>query len=83
MSMYYNDKYITPILKRDNKTDIACDKGILKWLIENSRQSVSAGHLERNFFSEQGKNIVSSMGTSHFDKDGLESILHLLELVED
>lgn len=64
-------------------TDIACDKGILRWLIDNAKHNVSCAHLERNFFSEQGKNIISSMGCSHFDKSGLESILHLLELVEE
>lgn len=68
------------------KTEIACDKGILRYLIsvgdENPRHATSAGHLQRNFFSEQGRNIVSSFGALHFSKDDLESILELLEMVE-
>lgn len=68
------------------KTDIACDKGILRYLIsvgdENPRHATSAQHLQRNFFSEQGKNIVSSFRALHFSKDDLESMLQLLEMVE-
>lgn len=68
------------------KTEIACDKGILRYLIDVHTRTpshiTSAGHLQRNFFSEQGKNIVSSFGALHFSKDDLESILQLLEIVE-
>ena len=68
------------------KTEIACDKGILRYLIDvhtrTPSHKTSAGHLQRNFFSEQGKNIVSSFGALHFSKDDLESMLQLLEMVE-
>ena len=68
------------------KTEIACDKGILRYLIDvhtrTPSHTTSAGHLQRNFFSEQGKNIVSSFGALHFSKDDLESMLQLLEIVE-
>ena len=68
------------------KTEIACDKGILRYLIDvgrlNPSHTTSAQHLQINFFSEQGKNIVSSFGALHFSKDDLESMLQLLELVE-
>ena len=76
--------YTNDVMK--NKTEIACDKGILRYLIsvgdDNPRHATSAQHLQRNFFSEQGKNIVSSFGALHFSKDDLESMLQLLEMVE-
>ena len=82
---YYNSKYSGVI--NDEKSAIAADKGILRYLISvgdiNPKHSTSAEHLQRNFFSDQGKNIVSSFGALHFSKDDLESMLQLLELVED
>lgn len=79
-SIYYTNEAIKI------KTDIACDKGILRYLIsvgdQNPRHATSAQHLQRNFFSEQGKNIVEAMGAVSFDKEGLQSILQMLELVE-
>lgn len=68
------------------KTDIDCDKRLLRYLIDvhtgTPSHKTSAVHLQRNFFSEQGKNIISSFGALHFSKDDLESMLELLELVE-
>ena len=76
--------YTNDVMK--TKTEIARDKGILRYLIDvgrlNPSHTTSAGHLQRNFFSEQGKNIVSSFGALHFSKDDLESMLQLLEIVE-
>lgn len=84
-SQYYNSKYSRVI--NDEKSAIAADKGILRYLIsvgeQNPRHATSADHLQRNFFSDQGKNIVSSFGALHFSKDDLQSMLQLLELVED
>ena len=69
------------------KTEIACDKGILRYLIDvgrlNPSHTTSAGHLQRNFFSEQGKNIVSSFGALHFSKGDLERMLVTLEMMEE
>lgn len=81
----YSIYYTNDVMK--TKTEIACDKGILRYLIsvgdDNPRHATSAGHLQRNFFSEQGKNIVEAMGAVSFDKEGLQSILQMLELVEE
>lgn len=80
-SIYYTNDVM------NTKTEIACDKGILRYLIsvgdQNPRHATSAQHLQRNFFSEQGKNIIEAMGALHFDKEGLQSILQMLELVEE
>ena len=77
--------YTNDVMK--TQTEIACDKGILRYLIsvgdQNPRHATSAQHLQRNFFSEQGKNIVSSFGALHFSKDDLERMLVTLEMMEE
>lgn len=79
-SIYYTNDVMKTM------TEIARDKRLLRYLIDvgrlNPSHTTSAQHLQINFFSEQGKNIVSSFGALHFSKDDLESMLQLLEMVE-